>query len=114
MIRIAALTVLAALTAGPVLAQSTHGGHGGHGTATQATQPGVTGVGVIKKVDAAKRKLNIDHEPIPAIRWPKMTMDFDVDPAVDLGALAPGQAVSFTLAKNAKGTYIITGISAKS
>ncbi|MEO5374431.1 MAG: copper-binding protein [Alphaproteobacteria bacterium] len=74
----------------------------------QATQG--TANGTINTVDPAKGILNMTHDPIPALGWPAMTMDFGVAPGVDLKGLAKGAKVSFTVAKLSDGTFRITAI----
>jgi Cu/Ag efflux protein CusF len=69
-----------------------------------------TGQGTINAIDAAGHKLNITHGPVAALKWPGMTMDFGVAPAVDLGALKPGSKVVFTLTRGAGGMYLIDSI----
>ena len=64
--------------------------------------------GVVNAVDAEARQVNISHEPIPAIGWPKMTMDFNVAPSVDLSGVASGKNYRFQLTKNDGGMWIIT------
>jgi Cu/Ag efflux protein CusF len=49
-----------------------------------------SGEGLIKTVDRAKRKVEITHGPIAALKWPGKTMAFNVAPNVDLTALAVG------------------------
>jgi Cu(I)/Ag(I) efflux system periplasmic protein CusF len=75
----------------------------------QAEKP--SGQGVVNSVDAASRKINMTHGPVAALKWPGMTMDFAVAQGVDLGALAPGAKVSFTLVRGADGQYSIDSIS---
>jgi Cu/Ag efflux protein CusF len=77
----------------------------------QAEKP--SGSGVLNAIDTAKRTLNITHEPIAALRWPGMTMDFRVAPGVDLSALKPGAKITFTLGRGADGLYAIDEIRTK-
>ena len=70
----------------------------------------IPGKGVVKKVDAAAVKLA--HEPIPAIKWPAMTMDIKVQDAKLLSGLKPEQKVDFGLVKGADGQYVISRIGA--
>ena len=57
-----------------------------------------TGTGRITKVDAKTGELVMQHEPIPSLDWPGMTMEFEVkDPAI-LKGLKAGQQVEFDLA----------------
>ena len=72
----------------------------------------VSATGTIKKVDAAKRTVNLSHGPIPAVNWPAMTMDFAVAPEVDLSSLKPGQQVEFKM-KGSGMTYTITEVTPK-
>jgi len=76
---------------------------------TQASQL-ITGKGVVKKVDPAKKTANLNHEPIPAIGWPAMSMDFAVAPAVDLSKVQPGRQVDFGLEKGSGSNYTVTSI----
>ncbi len=58
-----------------------------------------TGSGMITQVDAAKGELEMQHEPIPSLDWPGMTMAFTVkDPAI-LKGLKKGEQVEFDLVK---------------
>jgi Cu(I)/Ag(I) efflux system protein CusF len=69
-----------------------------------------SGDGVIKGVNESERKLQITHGPIPALKWPAMTMAFGVAPGIDLSGLAPGAKVKFSLSRDAKGLYVIDQI----
>jgi Cu(I)/Ag(I) efflux system protein CusF len=87
----------AAPAAGPV--QTVHeGGSDAHAT------------GTVNKVDAAGHKVNLSHNPIPAIGWPAMTMDFNVAPSVDLSRVKPGTKVNFSIEKDKAGMYQIQSI----
>lgn len=89
--------------------QMDHSAHGGQQMA-QATPAAVQGRGVVKSIDSANRKVNINHDAIPAIGWPPMTMDFDVAPSVNLGALKPETHIDFTMRQGAGGMYVIQSI----
>lgn len=64
--------------------------------------------GVINKISSGK--LNITHEPIAALGWPKMKMDFNVAKGANLPAVKPGQRIHFSLVKTGKFKYEITSI----
>lgn len=66
--------------------------------------------GVVNKIDAPGRRLNLTHEPIPAIGWPSMTMDFPVAASVDLTGLRPGARVTFTIEKGKNGMYEVQSV----
>jgi Cu(I)/Ag(I) efflux system membrane fusion protein len=71
----------------------------------------VTGTGVLKKIKSNSR-INMYHDPIKAIGWPSMTMDFRVVKGVSLKGLKPGDAVVFELKKGNYG-YEVTAIRKK-
>lgn len=63
--------------------------------------------GKVNTINTADKTLNITHDPIEALGWPTMTMDFAVNPAIDLSKLQPGQAITFGLAKGPDGIYMV-------
>lgn len=69
----------------------------------------VTGKGVLRELMPDERKINMSHEPIPALGWPDMTMDFRLDEGVSLEGLKPGQAIEFDMAEK-DDAYIIKSI----
>jgi Cu(I)/Ag(I) efflux system membrane fusion protein len=70
------------------------------------------GRGVVKAVDAADGRVELEHEPMPSLQWPAMTMGFAVADKNQLGALKPGDRVEFELrAKpDPDGAYVIERI----
>ncbi|UCE89487.1 MAG: efflux RND transporter periplasmic adaptor subunit, partial [Pseudomonadota bacterium] len=66
----------------------------------------VSGTGVLKKLMPGAGKVNMQHDPIEALGWPDMTMDFDLGEGVSLEGLNPGDAVEFEL-KETKDGYVI-------
>jgi Cu/Ag efflux protein CusF len=59
------------------------------------------GTGTVNSVDPAHHKVNLSH----------MTMDFPVNPSVDLNPIKPGSRVNFTIEKGQSGMYEIQAIS---
>jgi Cu(I)/Ag(I) efflux system membrane fusion protein len=55
------------------------------------------GRGRITAVDAAKGRVEIDHEPIASLKWPRMTMEFVVGDKAALTRLKKGDAIEFEL-----------------
>jgi Cu(I)/Ag(I) efflux system protein CusF len=102
----------AVLAATPILAQTTdHSAHGGHaGHAMGETSAEVKAAAVIHKVDAKKGVLNVTHDPIPALKWPQMTMDLPVTKRVDLSKIKPGDKVTLTLKQGVDKQYRVTAI----
>ena len=66
--------------------------------------------GKVNSVDMDKRTINVTHDPIKALGWPKMKMEFSVDKSVDLSGVKPGDAVSFTLKAGANDDYTVNSI----
>ena len=55
------------------------------------------GRGTVTGVDAAKGRVELDHEPIPSLKWPRMTMEFAVGDKAALARLKKGDAVEFEM-----------------
>ena len=53
--------------------------------------------------------MNISHDPIKELKWPKMTMDFQAHDAALLKDIKPGMEVNFELMKLG-GSYLIMRI----
>jgi len=70
----------------------------------------IGGVGTVTAVDAAAGTVSLDHEPIAAISWPAMSMQFTAEDPAELQGIAVGDRVSFEL-KSANETSVITEIS---
>ncbi len=68
------------------------------------------GKAVVNSVSVLNRKINVTHEPIPALNWPKMTMDLDVADGVDLETLNSGDEVAFHIELGEDKIYRITKI----
>jgi Cu(I)/Ag(I) efflux system periplasmic protein CusF len=63
-----------------------------------------------QQLDTEKYSVNITHEPIEALKWPGMTMDFPVAKEVDLSGFKAGDSITFTLKHGDDGSYIIVGM----
>ena len=70
----------------------------------------VMGKGIIHSVSKMNKKVNLTHEPIPALGWPAMTMDLDVSEDVDLKSLVLNRQVHFYLELGKDKIYRITKI----
>jgi len=71
----------------------------------------VSASGVVKAVNASEFTLNLQHEPIEALGWPAMTMDFSVAEGVDISGLSVDEKVMFQLEKR-DDKYLITSVHA--
>lgn len=104
---IALTALLAAMAALPAAAQMK--GHGDMSMPMQATGTHKT-TGVVNAVDAGAGTVNVTHEPIPSLKWPRMTMDLEVADKTLLKEVKPGMKVEFELGKKKAGGYAITAI----
>ncbi len=65
--------------------------------------------GTVTKVDPAKGKVTIKHGPVASLKWPGMTMGFDVKDKALYDKLKPGEKVQFSFVESGKG-YLITTV----
>lgn len=68
------------------------------------------GQGTVKGVDAKTGKVNLAHGPIATLKWPEMTMDFQVVDKALLKGVTPGQNVEFDIEQQGPGKFVITRI----
>lgn len=73
----------------------------------------VMGTGRLNKIMADRGMVNINHEPMPDMNWPKMRMNFQVQDGVDLSKLKLGDEVEFTLMVDDDNNYVIKNIKTK-
>lgn len=92
-------------------------GHGEMAMAKPQTAParpgntqaaGITGTGVVQRIDKANGKVKLTHDPIAALGWPKMTMFFRLKDSALADQVKEGDKVEFSLEKSASG-YVISG-----
>ncbi len=70
----------------------------------------VYGKGTINKVMVEYHTVNISHQPIAELSWPKMKMNFKTAEDIDLSRLKMGQSVEFTLELDPQQNTIITAL----
>ncbi|MDR2745424.1 MAG: copper-binding protein [Desulfovibrio sp.] len=72
-----------------------HAAHSGtnHAPAKSPSGKVYTAKGKVIQIDRAAGKVTIDHEPVPALKWPQMTMPFRVEDASLLDGLKKGSPV---------------------
>ena len=76
------------------------------GMASGQSVDAVDSTGVITAIDPESRKVTLSHEPIPELKWPRMTMGFPVDPGVNMEAVSKGDSVAFTLTPTKSGQKV--------
>lgn len=75
-----------------------------------AESPVHKGQGTVNGVDAKAGKVNLTHGPIATVKWPGMTMDFQVKDKAVLKGVVPGQKVEFDIVQQGPGQFVITRI----
>jgi len=69
----------------------------------------IIGTATLNSVMPAHNMVNMSHDPIPALEWPAMKMDFTVKKEVSLEGLSKGDKVEFELEKSEDG-YVVKSI----
>lgn len=69
----------------------------------------IMGTGILKELMPMQNKINMAHDPLPALDWPSMVMDFDLKENLSLKGLNKGDKVEFELEKSENG-YMIKSI----
>jgi len=75
----------------------------------QSASKMVTGKGVVRELMPDEGKINMSHDPIPALGWPDMTMDFTLAEGASTEGLKPGMAVEFDMVEK-NDAYMIESI----
>jgi len=65
--------------------------------------------GVVTRVDAAKNKVTIKHEPVQSMNWPSMSMAFTVKDKALLDKMKKDQKVDFEFVQQGK-DYVVTSV----
>ena len=107
---LAPLLAIAPLLGGGAQAQTSMQNMPGMGAAQPTSATTASGIGSVETVNAEQRKIKLNHEPIPALSWPAMSMEFPAAASVDLSKVKPGAKVRFTL-RGSGGAYTIESIS---
>lgn len=76
-------------------------------TSTAQTAGPIRSTGVVTQVDANAGTVTFDHQAIPAVNWPAMTMQFHAENPSILNGIAVGDHVAFEL-KSATETGVVT------
>ncbi|MDD5250310.1 MAG: efflux RND transporter periplasmic adaptor subunit [Rhodocyclaceae bacterium] len=80
---------------------------GGEAQAAAAKTVGHQGVGKLAAVDVQAGSVSITHGPIAELKWPGMTMDFQLANPGLLGKLKRGDAVAFSFVERKPGEWVI-------
>ena len=86
--------------------------HSAHGASASSERPLVKAFGVVKSVSAEEKKITVQHDAIPEIGWPAMTMDFPVSDSMDLASVPMGERIAFLIRETGDSRYIIDAVEA--
>ena len=67
--------------------------------------------GTVVKMNLKTRSLTLKMEAVPKLKWPPMTMDFEVWDGRKMENLKPGQQVEFEFVVMSKTHYLISKLS---
>ena len=70
----------------------------------------ITARAVVRGVIPNELKVKLEHEPIDELKWPAMTMNFNVDTTVSLDTLEDGQKIHFSMIETEKNKWVIDQI----
>ena len=65
--------------------------------------------GVVTKVDAAKGRVTIKHDPVPSLNWPTMNMVFIVKDKSMIEKMPKDRKIEFEFTQQGK-DYIVTSV----
>lgn len=65
--------------------------------------------GVVTKVDPARNRVTIKHEPVQSMKWPAMTMAFTVKDKAMLERMPNDQKIEFEFVQQGR-EYVVTAV----
>jgi Cu(I)/Ag(I) efflux system membrane fusion protein len=74
------------------------------------TLPTYEAVGSVDSVDVTSDSVSMNHEAIPALQWPAMTMEFGLADRELIKGIMPGEPVRFTFEDRGDGEFVIVKI----
>ncbi|MDA9231159.1 copper-binding protein [Rickettsiales bacterium] len=93
-----------------VLASNTSHNHNTSHHGIEKSQLHHQGIGIVNSISRMNHAVNITHDPIPSLNWPKMTMDLDVSKDIDLKSIELGKKIKFHIALGKDKKYRIIKI----
>jgi RND family efflux transporter MFP subunit len=75
---------------------------------TVAGGSAASGEGAVIEIDVAGNKVTLDHDPIPALKWPRMEMEFGLEAGAAPKSIKPGDRVRFEMKAGKPGEFVIT------
>lgn len=78
-------------------------------TLQPSMEQGIVATGIVREVLPGENRIKLSHDPIPALKWPAMTMFFQIGPTVKLDGFKAEDSVEFELQQTDEG-YVITAM----
>lgn len=82
----------------------------GHAPGAAAAPLRHRAVGKLDSIDVSAGSVTVTHEPIAELKWPAMTMDFNLASPHLLHGYSPGDAIRFEFEERAPGDYTIVDV----
>lgn len=86
---------------------------GGLAAAPEAKSVSHQGEGTLDAIDVAAGSVTLTHGPIASLKWPAMTMDFNLANPALVQKIKPGSHVAFEFVERKPGEWVITKLDAK-
>ena len=102
------LSRTALLVAALAFAGLGHAQHSGHGAAAPAGAVHEAS-GKVTKVDRAAGRVTIAHGPVASLKWPAMTMAFEVKDEALFDKLRPGANIAFSFVQSER-KHVVTAV----
>ncbi len=77
---------------------------------SRAPGGGHRAVGIVQAIDAGSGSVSVAHDPVESLKWPAMTMDFNLANEALLAGLKRGAPIAFEFVERAPGEWVITRI----
>jgi Cu(I)/Ag(I) efflux system membrane fusion protein len=85
-----------------------------HGAAASGTKSvSHRAEGTLDAIDSGAGSVTLSHGPVASLKWPAMTMDFNLANPSLVAKLKPGTAVAFEFVERQPGEWVITKVEAK-
>jgi Cu/Ag efflux protein CusF len=83
---------------------------GGMNASANTAGVGHAANGVLEEIDAKGMTMTITHDPVPSLKWPKMTMEFVPANEAIAKTVKPGTPIRFEFVERKPGEWVVTKI----
>ncbi|MDR2638802.1 MAG: copper-binding protein [Helicobacteraceae bacterium] len=100
------LILAAALALAPLAFSADHHHNEAPLDKTAIASETIAATGFVRLVDSESKKLTIEHDPIPSLNWPQMTMRFTYDGEQAIKGIKTGDKVKFDFVQEGRVSLI--------